>query len=180
MTDCRDEGQLALMDALVFFVGAILISSMLLSLPGKASTSTRTSDSSIETARLLDSVLSASIGANLTLELDRPVHISRQSLVRDCLAFEADFLVRGEDPDRFSQLNSIVVDMLRECAPSSMEPHLLFVYRSYSEPLLALPHLPGEECTRIASSVGLALEGGFEILVVLVLCPSAPSELIHV
>ena len=178
--DRKDLGQLAVMDAVVFFAGAILVSSVLLSYSGEPATTHQESADSLEVAHLLDSVLSSSIGSNLTIVYDQSIQVSRQALVRDCLAVEGDCLFRGGETDGFADLNTIVLEMLGAGAPPVRAPHLLFVYKSYSEPLLALPHLPDHVDERFASHVTLTLEGGSEILVVLVLCPSAPSELVQV
>ena len=172
-----DLGQLAIMDAVVFFAGAILISSSILSFSNIQPAIEEQSDASLEASYLLDCVLSASIGSNLSVDAGHPMHLSRQTLVRDCIAFEGDCLFRGVEASGFSDLNLIVMRMLKECAPPSVDPCLLIVYKSYSEPLLALPHIPDDVRERIASSVTLTLEGGSEIMVVLVLCPPAPSEL---
>jgi len=175
--EAEDSGQLAVMDAVVFFAGAILISAGLLSLPGQIRGNSDTNDATIDVARLLDTVLASSIGTNLTMDTGRPVTVSRQALVRDCLAFEGEFLIRGGEPEVFAELNLAVTAIFDGCAPAGMDAYLLLVYRSCSEPLLALPHLPDEEATRAASSVELTLDDGLELLIVLVLSPSAPSEL---
>jgi hypothetical protein len=177
--DSLDEGQLAVFDAVVFFAGAILISSVILALPGHQTISNESCWNSVRAAELLDGLLSSSIGTNITIGLELPVIVPSRTSIRDCLAVEGAYLFTGGESDGFGPLNSIIMGLLEDCAPPFLDAHLMLVYRSFSEPLLALPHAPDDMSKRTATSTTMTLEDGSELLVVLVLCPSSPSELVQ-
>lgn len=168
------------MDAVVFFAGAVLVSAAMLSYARSPSEAILEADASVDVARVLDSVLSASIGTNVTVDNGERIVISSSAVVRDCLAVEAEHLFRGGDGEIFSEINDAALELAEECIPGEMDPHFLFVYESFSEPLLAFPELPDDGYKRYASHVTVSVDGGAEILLVLVLCPPAPSEVVQV
>ena len=178
--DSRTVAQLALMDAVVFFAGAVLVSAAMLSYARPPSVAFQEAEASVDVARVLESVLSASIGTNFTVDYGERIVISSSAVVRDCLAVEAEHLFRGGDAEIFAEVNQAVLELAEECVSGEMDPHILFVYESYSEPLLAFPDLPDTGYKRYASHMTVSMDGGAEILLALVLCPPAPSEVVQI
>ncbi|MDH3364790.1 MAG: hypothetical protein OEM29_02125 [Thermoplasmata archaeon] len=124
----NDRGQLALMDAMVFFAVAILISSLQLcmyrveAVPDdvNANPASRCNPESI-----LPVFLKASLGARCVVQLDRPLDVPAHTTVSECLAAEATAVLRGEPVDSFDSLNSMILGIATNISHPLMTPHVI-------------------------------------------------------
>lgn len=131
--DVARTGQLALMDALVFFTVAMLISSILLSrayLDRRDETDTLWCDVSYDASTLLGVVLRASIGECVTLNVSgRQVTVSPTAAIGECVAMEATALLSGDEPRVFDEVNGMILEIVKDVAGPFVVPHL-WVLRS--------------------------------------------------
>lgn len=165
------------MDAIVFFAAAMIISSMMVSFAGHGVDNDLFGQEASPAESLLNCFLSSSILSNLTVQLSDQIDVRWQTSVRYCLAFEGDALFRGVELDSFAELNGLLWERLSASVPCAFAPHLLLLSYSYSEPLLALPHVPQTDALGSSSSAAISPADEAKLSVVLVLCPATSSEL---
>src|SRR4030042_683868 len=94
----RDRsGQLALMDASVFFIVAVVVSTVLLyySALGRESEVANHGEGSADPCAVLEALIHSSMGRDLTVHLDIPRHVSSHTEVGQCLLLEAEELLTG-------------------------------------------------------------------------------------
>lgn len=144
MSGKHDErGQLALLDAMVFFAIALLVSSMLAGMARDApvAKSDRGEEAYAESA--LRAFLEASLGRTVLLELDGPVEIKPWEKVGDCLMAELHAIRDGRSPSDFEPLNAVLMDMLGSIVarPYRFTLSVFGPLAEGSEPLLALSNL---------------------------------------
>ena len=181
--DGQTSGQLAVMDAIVFFVAAMTVSSVLLSYarpPGDRSL--EDFDGDADPAEVLGVFLEASIGERLTLQFEEHVTVDASEDVAHCLAVEVAALRSGVARAAFADLNSVLERMLRSICNPSFEPCLMIVElgNGAGNVVLALLDPPGAAENVYASSAELRVDDGDPCLVELVLGPATPPELVDV
>lgn len=181
--DRRCEAQLAVLDAVIFFVAAMTISTVLMSyVRTGAESSLDDTGGYSDPADVLEVFMRASIGERLTLLLDTQVCIEPSEEVASCLAAEVAALRQGVAPEAFADLDSLMERILRSISSPALEPHLLVLEPGDPSPktLMTLGGAPDRGECSYASSCTLGMQGGAECLVELVLCPPAPPELVDV
>lgn len=172
------------MDAVVFFVIAITISStMFYYARGEAgsATSARPEGQSDPDA-VLRVFLHASVGEETVLELNGDTHISASSEICECLRIELDALVLGADQCAFAPLNERLLTILEATCSVVLVPYLTaswFLDDDQKE-ILAIPDEPPDTRTRYASSMGFPGAGGSAFLLTLVLVPASFLEILDV
>lgn len=181
--DRRCEAQLAVLDAVVFFIAAMAISTVLMSyVRTGVDQSLDDKGGRSDPAEVLQAFMRASIGERVTLQIDTQVCIEPSEDVASCLAAEIAALRQGVAPEVFANLDSLMERILRSVSSPALEPHLLVLEPGDPSPktLLTLGGVPGRGECSYASSCTLGMQGGAECLVELVLCPPAPPELVDV
>lgn len=160
------HGQLATLDAIVFFSAAILVSSVLLSYDLSG-----TKDSGVgptqDPANLLDVFLRASIGKEIVLELGEHVTIRSDDQIGECMILEIGALSQGMPLTVFQPLNqefSIALDRLCD----TTFRYRLVVQNADSEEVLQVGMDVDRECGNIfASSMSMRDVRGADYLVIL-------------
>jgi hypothetical protein len=119
---------LALMDALIFFTVALLISSILISRAHQDQLDVADevrSDNGFEASTLLEVVLRASIGECVSLNVaERQLTESPTTSVGDCLSMEATALISGIEPRAFDEVNGMILGIIKCAAGPAVVPHL--------------------------------------------------------
>lgn len=169
------------MDAIVFFVVAITISSILLyyARPGTNDTTSTNPDGQTDPESVLRVFLQASLGEEMVLSLDREIHISPSTEIAECLLIELEALALGCDIDCFAPMNEKLCSILETICSPVMQPYLLSMELLDEENLqmFSLPCDPPQSGTRYASSVELPGPDGSLFLLTLVLVPASLSEI---
>lgn len=175
------RGQLALMDAVVFFVIAMTISCILvyyaraeLARPGA-----RPSDDQSDPEAVLQVFLRASLGEDVVLDLNGGARVSAGSEIAECITVEVDALVLGANLSDFRPLNERYVATLEAICSPVMEPYLVATHLSEEGERLMFS-IPGDlpsSGTRYASSAELPCKDGSLFLLTLVLVPSTSASL---
>lgn len=177
------EAQLAVMDAVVFFVAATAISTMVLSYASPDNDHRLDGHGGdVDPAEVLNVFLMTSLGERLTLEIGRPVVVDGSEDVASCLALEVSALKAGREPGVFAGMNSVLEGMLVSLCNPVFEPHLIVFERADAgwSVLFALLGVTDRTWEAYASSAGLMTDDETECLVELVLTPSSSSEDINV
>jgi len=168
-----------LLDAMVFFAIALLVSSMLVS---QARQETRPGSTGGEEA-YVDSVLlaflGASVGSSVRLMLEEPVEIESCEKIGDCLMAELHSLRDGHSTEDFEPLNAILTAVL----VSIVEKPFLFSLSAYevsgSGATLMIQLQNTEDPTgetAYASSTNVVDDDGALFVIVLQLRPAALPE----
>lgn len=177
-------GQLALMDAIVFFVIAMTISCVLFYYADLENSVPRcpSPGGQADPSEILPVFLHSSIGREIVLELDRTVHVSRESEVSICLELELDAISDGEDEDAFGPLNDQFVSILEAVCNPVYQPYLVCLQMTTGSPetILSLPGQVPQAATTYAASVEFPGSDGRQFLVILVLVPASLLEVLLV
>jgi len=172
------------MDAVVFFVIAMAISSMLFYYAKVEAVQTPAgmSDGQSDPEAILRVFLCASLGEEVMLDLGREIHVSGDSEIAECLKTEFDALILGADPGDFRPLNDRFVQILEAICNPVLEPYLVAIYLPDrgSETILSLPSEPPDSGTRYASSTELPGYEGSSYLLMLILVPASLPEILPV
>lgn len=173
-----DSAQLALLDAMVFFAAALLVSGMMFS--------QRAADGRDESApfglndpiELLGALMRASVGRQMELPTDPRVELTGYEEFSEVLAFELDELRSGTLLVVFTEFNEVLCDALLAACTPALEPHLVAFGEdgSLDEPLVGIPRPPDIASIAYAGSMTLPGRSGAEYVVVLVLDPALPPE----
>ena len=155
----RDTGQLAVLDAVVFFSSALVISSLLLYYGLGQGSPVIIEKIAEDPSEILAVYLRASLGTTVLLPGNPEVVVRETDTVGDCLLAEASSLSRGDEPIRFSLLNSILCGALDSVCGLCVNPHLLVENVSDGAIVIALPDLPGEATDARAASMELEADG---------------------
>ena len=173
-------GQLALMDAMVFFAVALAVCSATLGyLDDGAADADRSQRARADPSAVLEVFMSCSLGSPVSLDGLVSVELTGREKVCECILAEAWALESGADIGRFSDLNSVIMGALRSiCAPGYV-PHLVvYVLDEASEgPLMVIEDHPAQAPDRRAASTVLAGPDGGVLLVSLVLEPASSGQL---
>jgi hypothetical protein len=178
----RESGQLALLDALVFFSIAMLVSGVMISYVESSSRDTTSGvrGPSVDIAEVLSVVMKASIGREV--EVLPGLEISGYESVAECLSAELHALSANIEPGVFDCLNEAIGEMIDTLSGPLFDWHILVVHplgRS-SEPCLAMPG-PCVPCgLAYAASTELPCNDGVLYTVILILEPATLPELVQV
>ena len=181
--DDDEKGQLALLDAVVFFLIATTVSAFVwceANLRGELSEDLA-GQTTPRTAEMLSSFLSASISRFLVLELPQKVVIREETTISECISYEAECVLGGLEQSLFAPVNHALEDVLENLAGSSWDPCFEVWHTSEqgTTTVLALPHAHANTAVGYSASCALPLER-VSLLAVLVLAPSSPPELAYV
>jgi hypothetical protein len=165
------------MDAVVFFVIAMAISSMLFYYAKAEAVQTPSGmcDGQSDPEAILRVFLRASLGEEAVLDLGREIHVSGNSEIAECLKIEFDALVLGADPGEFNPLNDRLVQILEAICNPVLEPHLVAIhlFDRGSEKILSIPSEPPD-------STELPGYEGSSYLLMLILVPASLPEILPV
>lgn len=170
------------MDAIIFFIGAVLVSNILMSyvagLPSHSQASQIGGDT--DPAEILRTILWTSLSESVVVDLGQPFYMDDRTTTAESLAIELAALESGYDIDRFDHLNSIIHDMLRSVCDPSFELYMLVfdVDKNKSEPVLAIPRMPEASKNAYASSAEIPGSDATVYLAELILCPALLPELV--
>lgn len=166
------------MDAIVFFIAAMAISTVVLSYSVPSSGQVDSLDGDLNAGEILDVFLRASVCERLTLQVGRPILVDGHEDVAACLALEISALDAGIAESAFAGLNSILERTLISVCSQAFDPHLVVLVLTDSgwTTLLVLHGMPDPTHEASASSAELTTDDETPCLVELVLCPAAPPE----
>ncbi|MBN1677958.1 MAG: hypothetical protein JW880_05405 [Candidatus Thermoplasmatota archaeon] len=178
----RDEkGQLALMDAMVFFSIAMLVSSILMAQSESVSTSTHSELDwpGVEVSDMLEVMMGASIGTEMTICLDREWEICGSESVAECLCAELCAVSKGFEMSAFDPVNEAIAGILEVLSGPLFRAHVLAVHPqgSSAEPVLAVPGPCRAGDSVHSSSMELPCGHGLTFTIILALEPAALPEL---
>lgn len=120
-------GQLALLDAIVFFSVAILISSLILSQSyAESLEGPQYSDScyGCDASSVFEVLLRSSIGETIVVDGLRTFTIHSEATVCECLSMELSALISGEQEDAFESLNEVIIGIAEKAVGLSVIPHI--------------------------------------------------------
>lgn len=179
-------GQLALLDAIVFFTIAMVIMLILSSYSGEylvsAAHHDTTSVAGQDPGEILRVVLSASISKTVSIPVVDEGQLRPSVTVAECLATELELLEMGIDPGAFGELNAVLRDVVYSLLVPGLEACLL-AYGTCADSsvlLLSIGELPEGSERRDSSHALLPSSDSSGFLVCLVLSPSALPELLQV
>lgn len=177
--DCH--GQLAALDAMVFFALAMLISSSTWAYVDDALVGSGADgvEGVHDPGQLLSVFLRASIGVEVVLDTDPRVTIPSREEVETCLCAELDATTSGLDGDVFGPLNEVLVSILARLAGIGYSASLS-AFRTTEDGLCPMLVLETSECiseNRYSGSCELPGSSGSVYLVVLTLGPALLPEL---
>lgn len=162
------QGQLATLDAIVFFSAAILVSSVLLSY-GLETPQSAEIRPTRDPANLLEVFLRASVGADIILDLGERTVIRSNEQIGECLNIEVRGLFEGLPVKAFLPLNQQFSDALERLCGLSLQ-HRLVVLDQTSEEVLAIGmDIDGDAKNAFASSMDMRDVDGTDYLVMLVI-----------
>lgn len=178
----NSKGQLAFMDAMVFFAIAMLLSGALLAQVRSASDeySVVVGGAEVDAANMLEVLMAVSIGQTLAITLEKTIVIASHEQVSECLRAELHALASGAEPEAFDALNEAVAEALRALAGPCMRASLVasFGEGSSDEPLLEIPGRCHPAGLAYASSVDLPCGDGVVFKILLVLEPASSPKLV--
>jgi hypothetical protein len=165
------------MDALVFFAISMVISSVFLSqayLDSRGGDSEIDGDARLDPASILAVLLRTSIGANLTLDLDKELRVRPTDSVGECLSVEALAVASGVPSETFDVLNSHVLTIAALAVGPPVAPHVWIMEWTDGgwKPLVFIEAENPSTDDRRAASFDLPCEDGLRFRVTLVLEPS--------
>lgn len=172
------------MDAVVFFVIATTISSILVCCARSETSESPQGirDSQMDPGAILQVFLHASIGREIVLEIDGEVHVSGTSEVGECINLELEALAEGVSIDDFSPLNEELIRVLdRMCSPCA-QPFLVAMQLTDDtvNQIFSLPCNLADHPVSYASSAQLPGIDGSTFVLILVLVPAPFSEVVDI
>jgi len=173
-----DLGQLALLDAMVFFAAAILLSSIALSFSFDSAGTFAGGNSRVDAGEVLTAFLHASIAESFEIVLDEPVTVTGGETFALCLSLEASIILGGGSAEPFRQMNEIVGRALSDLCPAGFSPSLVVAEKStgLGDPLFVIPGAANRSEQVYAASAWIPSANGEELLVVLMLAPTLLAE----
>jgi hypothetical protein len=178
------SGQLALMDAIVFFFVAATVSTVLLylSAPGPETMVEDHGQGSADPSAVLEALIHSSIGCDLTIPVDVPRHLSRHTDIGQCLLLEAEGLIAGESASSFDRLNDAVGMILKGICSPVLDPYLSVwsTTDSESEALILIPGSEPASDQKYGATAELRNTRDRTLTVQLLLCPPSLPELVDV
>lgn len=173
----REEhaGQLATLDAIVFFAAAILVSSTLLAY-AVPPTDAGVVELNIEPASMLEVLLGASIGEDIRLSVGGPALIRENDEIGECLMAEVHALREGVNPLAFADLDRAYSHAMDSICGPCISAQLVVLEKEDNYVVLEVPDRVFEVRDAFASSIELVDVDGSRYIVELVLLPAAPPE----
>ena len=181
-SDGESCAQLAVMDAIIFFIGAVLVSNILMSyvtpLPNHSQGNSIGGDT--DPAEILRTFLATSLCESVVVDLGQPFYMDDRTTAAESLAMELLALEAGHDMQQFDRMNSLIYDMLRAVCNPAFEPYLLVLDMGddLSGPVLSIPCVPEATKNAYASSTEIPGSGAMIYLAELILCPTLLPELV--
>lgn len=177
----EEDGQLAVMDAVVFFAIAALVSSMTFSFAASTTGSDHAvlQDSLAESAsEILGVFMRCSVGIALSVGLDPPVTVPGSEQVSDLLSCELEALLLGWPEAAFGHVNGALLDLLESMCPGGISPSLAAFGPGGSSdaPLLVISHDQEPPTVAYAASTYLPVADGELFTIILTLEPSLLPE----
>ncbi len=139
--EARFSGQLALMDAMVFFAVVLLICSLQLSM---YMDDNLPDDALVELggrgdpATVLSVLLDASIGVGCVVSQDTPLEVPPATTVSECIAAELAAIMGGEAMAAFFSLNQVVLGIAKNISHPLTEPHIVLHHQVEGETVTLL------------------------------------------
>ena len=178
------QGQLALVDAMVFFAAMLLVSGMLaaLCMPESESPQKATAGSRGDPATVLRVFLGSSLGAPVFLDKPMAFMLDSRQEVAECLAVEVQAVESGIAVSCFRSLNDMLLSILVTLCGLSLEPSLEVVRMTDFQPetLIEFGHELPKSQNIYASSTELPGSGDHVHLVKLELAPALLPEHVDV
>lgn len=171
------SGQLALMDALVFFAVALLISSIVVSqahLEGQNRGSPLDAGPGFDAASVLGVLMRTSIGESIWLNTSKPTLVHFTTAVGECLAVEAAALLSGATVVAFDEMNDAILRIAVGLVSPFVVPHVWLMRDlagSWTR-LAAIEEAAPSAGDRYAASFDLPAVGDIGCAVALVLEPA--------
>ena len=167
------------MDAVVFFVIAITISSILFFYVDDEvlRSAEQSDDDQSNPGAILKVFLHSSLGADIVLQLNGEVRIPGSSEIVECISTELEALALGQNLTDFSPLNDRLIIVLRSICSPVMEPFLMAINArgQKSDEMFSIPRAITESGTQLASSTRLPSSHS-SYLLILVLVPSSNAN----
>jgi hypothetical protein len=178
----KDSGQLALLDATVFFAAAILLSSIVISFSFGPSGETGAGGTRIDANEILVALLHASVAERFEIVLDEPLMVTGSETFALCLSLEASMVMAGGSTEPFQAMNDVIRDALLMLSPAGFLPCLAVTEkdRGLQDPLFAIPEMLPRGAEVHSGSAWIPSSTGEELLVVLMLVPALSAELASV
>lgn len=176
-----ESGQLALLDALVFFSIAMLVSGVMISYVESSSRDAMTvvGGPPVDIAEVLNAVMGASISREVGVLPG--LEISGHESVAECLSAELYALSMNVESQMFDGLNEAIGEVVDPLSGPLFDWRIIVVHplgRS-SEPCLAIPGPSVPRSLAYAASTELPCSDGVLYTVILILEPATPSELVQ-
>lgn len=175
-----DAGQLALMDAVVFFIAAIAVSGVLASFVETSPRSEGASSCGVDVDDSLSVILHSSLGSDIDVLVGGDnVTLSRSDAIVDCLLLEAHAIAEGDDVADFVRLNLRVTDILATIFWPYGEPSFRLVDVSGRTPIVlaSIPLEWPDVYLAYAASANISDAFGGEFLVQLRSVPVSSAHL---
>ena len=167
-------GQLALMDAIVFFVAAIAASGIMISLVESNPVIEGDPCGACDVDDALSVILHSSLGEVVDVLVDGDqVILSRGDTMADCLMLEAHAIAEGDDAAGFGRLNLRLMDIAGAVFGTFMEPsfRLVDITDEIQTVLISIPFEWQEVRVAYAASAELSDAHGGEFIVQLRAAP---------
>jgi len=181
------DGQLALLDAMVFFAIAMLVTNVCSSYFGQTSASGLDSPGigRCDPGMILGVFLEASLGRSIVIPSSPEAELDAKDQVSDCLLVEMECIENGGDSLVFASLNQLFLGILLEICPPGMSPLLVSysVARLIDQPVLIVSDPTWTTYERMdvrAASATMSSSEQHVYLVVLKLAPATLPELIDI
>jgi len=162
------QGQLATLDAVVFFSAAILVSSVLLSY-GLEAPQIADFRPTRDPANMLDVFLRASVGVEIILDLGERAVIRNNEQIGECLNIELRGLSEGLPVKAFLPLNEQFSDTLQRLCGLSFHYRLVVLDQTSKEVLAIGMDIDRDARNAFASSMDMRDVDGTDYLVMLVI-----------
>lgn len=167
------SGQLATLDAIVFFAAAMVISGVLLSYARSGTVERPDAVPYPDPENLLEVFLRASIGQTVTLDIGGSVVVRGNDPIGECLLMESRALTEGLPVEPFRPMNDIFLETLEESCGPGFQPRISVLTCEGAEILSIGARSPPLVREAFAGSSELYDEDGMCYLVVLVLTSRA-------
>jgi len=174
-------GQLALMDAIVFFSVAVLISSIMLSRTYQEYTDeveVQEFDAAYDVSSFLEVLLRGSIGEGMILNVSGLITIRPTTTVSECLAMEASALLNGKSLETFQGMNDLILIIAGRMAGQQVVPHVWILHSLNDSwiPVVEIENRSPMSENRHAASFDLPADGADRCRVTVVLEPALLPE----
>jgi len=172
------------MDALVFFLVAVTVSSALLfySAPGQEAGVAEHGQGTADPGDVLQALMHSSIGCEMTVYVEIPRHVSGEMEVSQCLLLEAETVLAGVPRSAFDEVEDAVAAILDSICSQVFDPHLsVWLFTAVvSKELISIPENEPVSSQKFGASAELSNTGDEILLAQLLLCPPAFPELVDV